>query len=217
MKALGSQRGYTLIELLAVLFLTAAMMGMTALYWNRRGVRLDRQASEVAAALRSARARAVLSTSFSGVQFSPEAGTYVVFDDVGPDGLWPASPGYPGADAGENNGKYDEGEPIREAQSLSNSVQFGFASWADGTTPTPDGGSSVIGEDPKPVPAANAAIVFGPRGSPTTSMEIIENVPPYFVYVTDAQTMEMRAIRVDPWVGSIRIYKWTSGAESWSY
>src|SRR5687768_6714087 len=109
MKDLNSQRGFTLIEMLGVLFIVSAVVMLGLSYRVNRQRQVDRQAAQVAAALRLARSKAVLRSGWAGVKFDQSAGTYRIFDDVGPDGMGPSDPNYPDVDSGQNNQDFDTG------------------------------------------------------------------------------------------------------------
>jgi type II secretory pathway pseudopilin PulG len=216
MKAFSSQRGFTLIEMLGVLIITFGAILFSGSVMRDRTLQIDRQASQVASALRLARAKAVSRSSYVGVKFYPAQNNYRVFEDVGPDGLGPADTDYPGPDSGENNRDFDEGEPTQPLVSLGDQTLFGFAV-VDATAASPEGLGTTMGteESMEPVPALNQALVFGPRGRLTTPTD--GNPPPYFVYLTNAMGTEARVLRVDPWTGAVQTYRWNWGATGWSY
>jgi type II secretory pathway pseudopilin PulG len=219
MKEFSSERGYTIIELTAVLLLTAVVLLLFTATFQSGANRIEKQVSQLIGALRLARAKAVLKGRPAGVKFDVAGNSYRVFEDVGPDGLGPADLGYPGKDEGEANGDYDDGEPSQPASTLlGDAVVFGFST-TNASMVSPEGEGTTIGDSSlstmDPVPAKDDALVFDLRGrlmTPTAG-----NPPPYFVYLFDIRTMDMRAVRVDPWTGSVRGYRWVADAGVWSH
>jgi prepilin-type N-terminal cleavage/methylation domain-containing protein len=208
------QRGYTLVEMVGAMFVMGTLMAMVSVYGNHRVHVLDRAASQIASSLRLARSRALLNSRPTGVQFRPQADLYVVFEDVGLDGLAPGDGGYTEADEGERNNRHDfdlEAGHAEPASDFKNTLLEGisFAILADPESMNPDS-SAAIGTDP--IPPLTRALVFDARG------QLVDCAAgANFVYLANAQRTEMRAIRVDPWNGYVQVYRWDMDAKDWRY
>jgi type II secretion system GspH-like protein len=207
------QRGYTLFEMLGVMLVTTTLVAAGSSYLNDPSRVLDRSASQIAASLRLARSRAILTSRHTGVQFRPSANLYAVFEDVGLDGKGPFDVGYSGPDQGEGNDRHDfdamsgTGEPASdEKNTVAEGIRFAILAEPDSIAPD---GSGPIGSDP--IPSETRALVFEPRGRLTEGTRSAS-----CVYLCDASQTQMRAVCVDPWTGFVQIHKWYAESGRWS-
>jgi prepilin-type N-terminal cleavage/methylation domain-containing protein len=238
-RILGSEKGYTLFEITAVVLILGILFAASTTYIGNESRILDRSATQIAASLRLARSKAILNGRPTGVQFqidkeeTKDERLYFVFDDVGRDGKAPGDanydpPGGTGKDEGESDNRWNpsggeeaKAEPASDHKDvLHEEIFFGIIANADSAPPDGDA-SKTVGTDP--IPAPTNALVFDVRGYLVPPMDedgnFIEDADPpaNFIYIVNAKRTEMRAIRVDPQNGYIQIYGWDASAEKWSY
>ncbi len=89
---LGSERGFTMVEILVVaaVFAMVLAFSLPALKNSSKTARLMNAAREVSSTMKLARARAVATANAVIVEFDADAGTFQAFEDADGDSTWDA-------------------------------------------------------------------------------------------------------------------------------